>query len=59
MSSFASLRQNSSWLIGASLPVKYATASLAFISISASTKVKTLSVQSFVSIDSSNEIGES
>ncbi len=58
ISSFASLRRNSSWLIGASLPVKYATANLAFTSISAITKVKTRSFQSFVVIDSSNEIGE-
>jgi hypothetical protein len=38
--------------------VKYATASLAITSISASTKVRTLNVQSFVLIDSSNEIGD-
>ena len=55
ISSFTSLRRNSSWLIGASLPVKYATANLAFTSISAITKVKTRSFQSFVVIDSSNE----
>ena len=58
ISSFASLRRNSSWLIAVSLVVKNAKASLAFTSTSANTKEKTLNFQSFVLSDSSNEIGK-